>query len=86
MIEVVIGISSIELTGHADDEIVCAAVSAVTDMTSNYLENCRRAKIKEDDGYTLIYDVRGPDDVAKALAAFLKRLAREYPEDIKIKY
>lgn len=86
MIEVVIGTSSIELTGHADDKIVCAAVSAVTDMASNYLKNYRRAKIKEDDGYTLIYDVRGLDDVAKALAVFLKRLAREHPEDIKIKH
>lgn len=89
MTVVTIGISSISFDGHAGDKIVCAAISAISEMVGKYLESKRLASVKEGDGKYVIYNVaeqvRG-GSLIMALVGELHDIRDEYPEHITIVY
>lgn len=89
MTTVTIGTSSILFDGHAGDKIVCAAISAISEMAGKYLQRNGLASIKEDDGKYIIWNiaeqVRG-SPLITALVEELHDIQDVYPEYIKIVY
>ena len=89
MTVVTIGTSSISFDGHAGNNIVCAAISAISEMVGKYLEKKCLASVKEGDGEYVIWNVaeqvRG-SPLIMALIRELHDIQEEYPEHIKIVY
>lgn len=78
----------IELSGHATEKLVCHGISAISQMTANYLEKYGSATIKRGGGYMKICDIIQDDYSLFVLEAFqdaLKDIADEYPGNINFK-
>lgn len=88
MTKVTIRADCIEICGHAPQPVVCHGISAISQMTANYLEKYGTATIKRSDGYLKICDIIHDDYSVFILEAFqdaLKDIANEYPGNIIFK-
>ena len=89
IIVVTVGEDNIEISGHAKDTIVCHGISAITHMVANYVVMNDLGNVNVDDGYMTIANIneqqRG-NDLFQAMMFAIKEIARDYPENIVIKY
>lgn len=88
MTTVTVNSDFIEISGHATEKLVCHGISAVSQMTANYLEKYGSATVERTDGYMKIYDIIQDDYSLYVLEAFqdaLKDIANEYPGNIIFK-
>lgn len=89
MTRISIGENFIEMSGHASEKIVCHGISAVSQMTANYLEKCKSADIHRDEGYLKIDNIIQNDSSIFLLEAFvdaLKDIQTEYSGNIEIEF
>ena len=88
MTKVTIGEDFVEISGHAPQAVVCHGISAISQMTANYLEKYESATIKRGDGYMRICNII-PDNyslfVLEAFQDALEDIANEYPGNIILK-
>lgn len=85
MTTVTIAKDYIEISGHAPEQVVCHGISAISQMTANYLEKYSTATVEKSDGFMKIYDIIQDEYSLFVLEAFqdaLKDIADEYPENI----
>lgn len=89
MTVVTINEDSIEISGHAPEKVVCHGVSAIGQMTANYLEKCSVAEVRRNDGYLKISNIIQNSCSLFVLEAFvdgLRDIAKEYPGNIEFKF
>lgn len=78
----------IEISGHAPEKVVCHGISAISQMTANYLEKEEFAKTKQSDGYLKIYKIKRIARSLSLVEAFIEALHdidNEYPQNIIFK-
>lgn len=76
-------------SGHADNPIVCHAISAISQMAANYVADNNWGTVLSADGYLEIRDVDEKyygNDLFKAMSKALKDIEEEYPGNVKIEY
>lgn len=87
MIEVNVSKSGYTVKGHADEAVVCSAVSAVTQTTYLGLESCVDVHLEQDTGLLSVH-LYNSSDVAEILLESmiegLKRIERLYPNQLNI--
>lgn len=89
MTVVTINEDSIEISGHAPEKVVCHGISAIGQMTANYLKKCNAADVTRKDGYLKIYNIIQNNCSLFVLEAFVdgvKDIEREYPGNIEIRF
>lgn len=88
MTTVTIGSGYIEISGHAEEPVVCHGVSAISQMVANHVKDCEWGKVEIREGYMRIYDIheryRG-NVLFQAFTRALKDISKEYPGNIVIK-
>lgn len=80
---------SIEIFGHAPEKVVCHGISAISQMTANYLEKCKVADITKNEGYLKIDNIVQNDYSIFLIEAYidgLKDIQEEYPGNIIINF
>ena len=85
MTTVIIAEDYIEISGHAPEKVVCHGISAVSQMTANYLEKEEFARTERSDGYLKIYKIKRIARSLSLVEAFVEALHdidNEYPENI----
>lgn len=89
MTTVTIGSGYIEVSGHAEEPVVCHGVSAISQMVANYAEDHKFGRVERGDGYLIIYDT-GLGHYARPLVeSFISAIvdiSEEYPGNIIFKY
>lgn len=85
MTKVTIAKSYIEISGHSPQRVVCHGISAVSQMTANYLERRGLSKVKVGDGYFRI-EFEDAHPVLDAFREALQDIDVEYPGNIKFEY
>ena len=90
MTKVTIGEDYIEISGHSPKKIVCHGLSAISQMTANYLEKCKLADVAMcDDAYLKIFNVEQNETSIFLLEAFvdaIKDIENSYPGNIEIEF
>ena len=89
MTKIILDTDSIEITGHAKDPVVCHAISAISQMVANYVEDLEWGKVERSEGYLKIHDIKVQYCGTPLFCAFgqaIRDIEKEYPENIKIIY
>lgn len=79
----------IEISGHAPEKVVCHGISAVSQMTANYLQKCKNADITRKDGHLKMEHITQNDSSIFLLEAYidaLKDIQSEYPGNMIINF
>lgn len=87
MTTVTIGSGYIEISGHAEEPVVCHGVSAIAQMVANYVEDHKWGRVERGDGYLKIYDVEfryHGNPLFKAMTSAIVDISEEYPGNIVI--
>ena len=87
MTTVTIGSGYIEISGHAEEPVVCHGVSAISQMVANYVDDHKWGRVKRGDGYLKIYDIEFRYHGSLLFEAFIRGIAdisKEYPGNIVI--
>ena len=81
--------SGIIFSGHADNPIVCHAISAISQMAANYVADNNWGTVLSAVGYL---EIRAIDekyygnDLFKAMSKAIEDIEEEYPGNVKIEY
>ena len=81
--------SGIISSGHADNPIVCHAISAISQMAANYVADNNWGTVLSADGYLEIRDIDEKyygNDLFKAMSKAIEDIEEEYPGNVKIEY
>lgn len=78
----------IEISGHAEEAIVCHGISAISNMVANYVADHGWGRVTYGDGYLKITGMRPErynDPLLEAFKRAIIDIANEYPGNIIIK-